>query len=257
MRKRTWLIALALVTVIAPLGAAPVAQRLGLGFGLACLEVRDDVLVPLAFVGPRLAPLELSYDRRSNRNEFSADCGIGFGPLFDRHGALGIVFPLSAGGQYLARVAIDQQGGSLLVGGQARWSEDIESLEYWDDEHFYWLTAIGAAPAVAYTRPVGANRRLDAGLALDVAALVSRPPLHRYTKTEPSTLGFFLSKGHEALHFATLDRYQSARWQVAWTSPLARTDFTITYRGRFARAAWPAPVMVLENSLSIAWGFRL
>jgi hypothetical protein len=256
MRYRLWIVGL-LVAVAVSSHAAPAANRLGLGFGLAYMELRDDVLVPLSFIGPHLAPLRLSYDHRGDCHWLSVDAGIGLAPLFDRYGFLIAFFPLQAGAQYLARVAHDRAGGSVLLGAQVRWSMDADMPEYWDNEHNYWLTAIGLAPAVGYTRPIRQNQRLDAALAVTAAAFVSRPPLHRYNKTEPSDLGFLLGQGHENLHFASLDKYQAARLLVAWTIPQRKTDFTVAYQGRFARADWPRPVMVLEHSVNVSWGIRL
>jgi hypothetical protein len=228
-----------------------------LGFGLSYMELRDDVLVPLSFKGPHLAPLQVSYDHRGECDWLSVDAGIGLAPLFDRYGFLIAVFPLAGGGQYLTRVADDRAGGSILLGAQARWSMDADMPEYWDNEHNYWLTAIGCAPTVGYTRPIRRNQRLDAALAINAVALVSRPPLHRYNKTEPSDLGFLLGQGHENLRLASLDKYQAVRLMVAWTKPLRRTDLTVAYQGRFARADWPRPVMVLEHSVNLSWGIRL
>jgi hypothetical protein len=242
---------------VAPLSAAPTSNRLGLGFGLAYMELRDDVLVPLSFIGPHLSPLQISYSRRTDCDWLTVDAGIGLAPLFDRFGFLIAVFPLAGGGQYLTRIANDRAGGSILLGAQARWSMDADLPEYWDNEHNYWLTAIGLAPAIGYTRPIRENQRLDAALAITAAAFVSRPPLHRYNKTEPSDFGFLLGECHENLRFASLDKYQAVRLTVAWTRPLAKTDFTIAYQGRFARADWPRPVMVLEHSVNLSWGIRL
>jgi hypothetical protein len=129
--------------------------------------------------------------------------------------------------------------------------------EFWDSEHSYWLTAVGLAPAVGYTRAIRQNQRLDAALAITAAAFVSRPPLHRYTKNEPNDPGFLFAKCHENLRFASLDKYQAVRLLVAWTRPLRKTDFTIAYQGRFARADWPRQVMVLEHSVNLSWGIRL
>jgi hypothetical protein len=257
MRKRTWLVVLAATAALAPLGAAPASNRLGLGFGLAYMELRDDVLVPLSFIGPHLAPLQIAYNRRTECDWLSVDAGIGLAPLFDRYGFLVALFPVEAGCQYLARIKPNVHGGSLLLGAQARWSVDADMPEFWDNEHNYWLTAIGLAPAVAYTRPIRQNQRLDAALAITAAAFVSRPPLRRYNKTEPSDPGFVLSESHENMQFASFNKYQAVRLTVAWTRPLARTDFTVAYAGRFARANWPRQVMVLEHSVNLSWGIRL
>lgn len=248
---------LAASAIAAPSGAAATSNDLGVGFGLSYMELRDDVVVPLRFIGPHLAPLQFSYDRRGACDWFAADAGIGLAPLFDRYGFLTAVFPLEAGGRYLRRVVTDRAGGCILLGAQSRWSMDLQLPEFWDSEHNHWLTAIELAPAVGYTRRVRSNQRLDAALALTAAALVSRPPLHRYTKTEPNDIGFYFSQSHSGLRFATLDKYQSVRLLVAWTRPLRKTDFTVAYEGRFARASWPRPVTVLEHSVNLTWGFRL
>jgi hypothetical protein len=257
VRNQVWILGLLVAAAVAPLSAAPASNRLGLGFGLAYLELRDDVLVPLSFIGPRLAPIQVSYNRRTDCDWLTVDAGIGLAPLFDRYGFLIAVFPLEGGGQYLTRISHDKAGGSFLMGGQARWSMDADMPEFWDNEHNYWLTAIGLAPAIGYTRPIRQNQRLDAALAITAAAFVSRPPLRRYVKTEPSDPGFLFHQCHENLRFASLDKYQAVRLLVAWTRPLAKTDFTVAYQGRFARANWPRQVMVLEHSVNLSWGIRL
>jgi hypothetical protein len=256
MNKHPVLIVVLLLASVAVGWAASARSTLGPGFGLAYLEVRDDQVIPLRFVGPHLTVLRPAYGLYGEKYRLAVDAGIGLAPLFDRYGFIVAMFPLDAACRCLTRVADNGRGG-VFVGGQARWAMDLDLPEFWDNEHTYWLTAIELAPAAAYVRQLKENSELEVSAALPLVSFVSRPPLRRYSVSEPDDIGFFFRTVHQDLQFATLNRYQSAQVSVAWRKLGHENDFTVAYRGRFVRASWQLPIIEIEHSLNLTWEFGL
>jgi hypothetical protein len=97
---------------------------------------------------------------------------------------------------------------------------------------------------------------LDISIVLPLAAMISRPPLHRYNKIDDLTHFFFyFSRPHENLHFAFIDTYQSAQISVAWRRTLRKNDFVLGYQVNLARTTEPKPVTIFTNSINLTWGF--
>ncbi len=235
------------------LGAGSASAGVGVGFGVSYAQVREDLIVPLAFRGVELTLLPL-YARRDVDNWHDAAGSFGIAATFDRHGALSALATCDAGYRYLRRVG--GAGSDFHLGGAVRWAMDDQNNLYWDDEHLYWLTAISLAPAAGWTRKLKAGAQLDLTLAVPVAAFISRPPLLRFNKTEPNQdPGFYFSAAHQDLRFRTLDRYQAARLGLAWRRPLKRSRFVLSYQCDFARATEPKPVALLTNSVNLTWEF--
>lgn len=139
------------------------------------------------------------------------------------------------------------------MGSKFSWSLNDEFFYDWDDEHLYWLTTIELGPALRYSRPIKKERQIHLTLYLPVIAMISRPPLYRYYKTDELTkVGFLLSKPHEELHFATLDTYQAA--QISFAYEMRR--ITLAYKGSFKHAAEPEPVTLFTNSIDVTWRFK-
>jgi hypothetical protein len=213
--------------------------------------LRDDLVIPLRTGGPQLS-FQVAYARRDAASRLELDARFALAVLADRYWFLGGMVSPGIGCRYLRRIG---SGGGFSLGGQLRWSLDEELPEYWDSEHFYWLTAIDIAPAASYARPLGAGQQLEATLAVPLAGFISRPPLHRYVKNEPNTLAFSLGRPHQDLEFATLNRYQAGQLQVALRKTMPKYDLVFAYRAGLARAARPLPMTELLHALDVKWEF--
>jgi hypothetical protein len=254
-RSRLMLLFLVLLLCHAVRAAPEVGTRSGFGVGvsLAYAQVRDDLVIPLRAGGPQLS-FQLAYARRDVTSRLELDAKFGIAVLADRYFFLGGMLTPAVSCRYLRRVGASGDAGFLL-GGQLRWEIHEELPEYWDSEHQYWLTAIDAAPAAGYLRRLGPDQQLEATLALPLAGMISRPPLHRYVKNEPNAIGFTLSQAHENLRFATLDRYQAGLLQVAWRKVLSQHDFVLAYRAALSRAAEPKPFTEIVHGVDVKWEF--
>jgi hypothetical protein len=224
----------------------------GVGPRLSYVQVRDDIVVPLSFSGPGLSLL-LFYERRGLVHQHEIDARLGLALLRDRYGFSGALLSSSLSYRYLHSLSNNTLGGKIFLGSKLNWSLNDEFFYDWDEEHLYWLTAIELGPALRYSRSIKKERQIHLTLYFPVVAMISRPLLYRYYKTDELTkVGFLLSKPHEDLHFATFDTYQAAQISLAYEM----RRITLTYTGSFKHAAEPEPVTLFTNSLDITWRFR-
>jgi len=224
----------------------------GIGPRASFVQVRDDIVVPLRFSGPGLSLL-LSYKRNGAVHQHEVNGRLGLAFLRDRYGFSGALLSSAVSYQYLYGRSKNNVGGKIFPGGQLKWFLNDEFFYDWDAEHLYWLTTIDLGPVLRYSRVIKKDRRFHATLYLPVVAVISRPPLYRYYKTDELTkLGFWFSKPHEDLHFAFFDTYQAAEISLA----CEKGRMTVTYTGSFARAAEPEPVLLFTNSIDVTWRFQ-
>jgi len=252
------LLAVLIVTLICPQPAEGNADThgrknaFGIGPRISYVQVRDDILVPLRFSGPGLSLL-LLYERRGLVHQHKVDVSVGLALLRDRYGFSGALLSSSVGYRYLRSLWDNTLGGNICLGSKLNWSLNNEFFYDWDDEHLYWLTTIELGPALHYSRSMKKERQIHLTLSLPVIALMSRPPLYRYYKTDDLTkVGFLLTKPHEDLHVVSFDKYQAA--EISFGYEMRR--ITLTYRGSFKHATDPEPITLFVNSLDITWRFR-
>jgi hypothetical protein len=224
----------------------------GVGPRLSYVQVRDDIVVPLSFSGPGLSLL-LFYERRGLVHQHEVDARLGLALLRDRYGFSGALLSSSLSYRYLHSLSNNTFGGKIFLGSKLNWSLNDEFFYDWDEEHLYWLTTIELGPALRYSRSIKKERQIHLTLSFPVVAMISRPPLYRYYKTDELTkVGFLLSKPHEDLHFALFDTYQAA--QISFAYEMRR--ITLTYTGSFKHATEPEPVTLFTNSIDVTWRFR-
>jgi hypothetical protein len=226
-----------------------------IGMSISHVQVRDDLIVPLRFGGPQLSLL-LNYSWFGFYNQHTLEAKAGLAPLFDRYWFISALFSFSANYCYQQRVMHDTLGNDFFLGGKLRWSMTDQANEYWDNQHMYWFTAIDLGPVLTYIHRLPNYQRLEFSVDLPCAAMISRPPLHRYYVTDPSLdFGFFFSRSHENLKFTTLNKYQAVQISVAWRRNLRKNDFVLSYQANFARTTEPKPVIIFTNSINLTWGF--
>ncbi len=224
----------------------------GIGPRVSYVQVRDDIVVPLRFSGPGISLL-LSYKRHGAVHQHEVNGRLGLAFLRDRYGFSGAMLSSSVSYRYLYERSKNNARSKISPGAQLKWSLNDEFFFDWDEEHLYWLTTIELGPVLRYSRSIKKDRKFHLTLYVPVAAVISRPPLYRYYKTDELTkLGFWFSKPHEDLHFAFFDTYQAAEISLA----CEKRRMTVTYTGSFARASEPEPVLLFTNSIDITWRFR-
>jgi hypothetical protein len=227
----------------------------GIGVGISHVQLRDDLIVPLRFGGPQLSLL-LNYSWFGFYNQHMLEAKAGLAPLFDRYWFISALLSFSANYCYQQRVMHDTLGNDIFLGGKLRWSMNDQSNEFWDNQHMYWFTAIDLGPALTYIHRLPNYQRLEFSIDLPGAAMVSRPPLHRYYVSDPNfDFGFFFSRSHENLKFATLNKYQAVQISVAWRRNLRKHDFVLDYQANLARTSEPKPVIIFTNSINLTWEF--
>ena len=224
----------------------------GIGPRVSYVQVRDDIVVPLRFSGPGLSLL-LFYERRGLVHQHEVHARLGLALLRDRYGFSGALLSSSVGYRYLHSLSNNTFGGKIFLGGKLNWSLNDEFFYDWDEEHLYWLTAIELGPALRYSRSIKNQRQIHVTLCFPIVAMISRPPLYRYYKTDDLTkVGFLLSGPHEDLHLVSFDKYQAA--EISFAYEMRR--MTLTYTGSFKHAAEPESITLFTNSIDITWRFK-
>jgi len=102
----------------------------------------------------------------------------------------------------------------LLVGGLAGFNYNIFFFEYWDDSHYYWMSAfeLGASAKTGYY--FNNNSLLSAELGLPVIALVSRPPERILYKLDDPDFKDVISKTTGSSKVTSVHEYFSINFNV-------------------------------------------
>jgi hypothetical protein len=244
--------ALALAAVVPAVLAAPAgADQIRVGLGAWSPQVRDDVVAPLRYQGTG-ARLQLGYAHSGERARHEVEFGFSGTPLRDRYGNGALALGFGAGYEYLHLLSRSPGTGDWLLGGRLRWDMAIQWYAQWDEEHLYWLTTYDLGPAVVHDLRLAHGHRLTTQLTLPLVALLSRPPAHRFYKTDDlGDVGYWFTKSHEHAGFASLPAYAAVSLRVAHRFTVSRHwRFETAYEIEYRRASDPRPIQLLVQSLT-------
>ncbi len=227
------------------------ANRLGLAVGLLHLQIRDDIIAPMRWSGLG-ASITLSYDRdrESSRTRMHLKFPVSF--FTNRYGHEGAATGYALGYRYVRRVPEFGIAGTSFVGGAFLWNVDLQYYYDWDEEHLYWLTALDLALVFQHEVLLKPRNRLVFRFTFPLISLVSRPPDHRYYKSDNlDSFGLYFSKPYEGIHLTSLNEHLSMTLSLHYTFPLTRswgfgTDYELGYR----RFTDPETIQILSNTLS-------
>jgi hypothetical protein len=159
------------------------ATVLDYGLALGALQLRDDLLRPLRWIGGQgvlVVGLEVDTGQWLHR----AGIELGAGILRDRYGDGGMVITQGAHYACLARLRADRRL-RVLVGATYRY-ESIDAYYYdWDDSFLYWMTSHSIAPTAVLEMHPWHGRILRVSFELPVLGLLSRPDAERIYKVDP------------------------------------------------------------------------
>lgn len=153
------------------------------GPGLGTLELRDDLLRPLRWVGVH-ASLTAGLDVETRRFAHRVDVDLGFAHLWNRYGHGGLA--ITQGVHYaLVGEVFRRRKLRILAGGSYRY-ESLDAFYYdWDDSFLYWFTTHSLAPSVAFEHRLTHTLTLLTTVELPLVALMARPEAIRQYKVDP------------------------------------------------------------------------
>jgi len=234
-------------------------QALGFAFDAGIATSRDDILVPRALSGPRLA-LGPRYAAALGPGVLFAQWHIAAAYELDRDGNQGVAFDHALNAEYLFPFA----QGSLLpqaLGPALGWDTDIAAIVSWDDAHAYWIASRWLGAGWRAVAPTWAGYRWRFAAELPLLALLSRPPGYRSNKQDAMThLGFYFFDVHSDPDVAWLAQLQQLRASLdLWhgrSTGLVPEGWAVGSEIRVAHAVEPASAWAVRATLrfSMSWG---
>jgi hypothetical protein len=231
----------------------PAAQaRIGFALGVSQVAVRDDIVCPLRWDGPGVR-IGIAYDRLGRVDRHRVDFVLPVGFLTDRYGHRTAAGSFRLSYSYLREAATFGRHGALYAGALVGGNMDLEVYAEWDDEHLYWIIAYDLAAAGQYELRVSDRHELTLGLALPLVSLVSRPPLHRYYKTDHlDNFGFYFSKSHENLRVVSLDKHLALAGSIRHRFAVSEYwGLGIEYEFYYRRYTRPETIRMASHSISL------
>jgi hypothetical protein len=252
------LLAALLATASAPVHAEHVLQA---GLGLTSTSVREDLLAPLAFTGPKL-DLSARYAVLARPHRIESELLLGIGMLENRfdHGAAQLSHGLAL--SYLHELSEDP-ARRFALGGIVRWHDELSYLYSWDDAHAWWLSTLTLGVLARHELQLGGAVALESRGELALLGLMGRPTT-RYRLNKQDALedvGYHLDRlgagtqvvaawDLQALRLETIARFRGAH-------ELTGEGFGVGLQAAVARTGEPAPYAVLSVGLLLAYGGAL
>lgn len=259
MNLRAALVGVASSLISGALVAAP-RHALQIGLDAGAQSVRDDVLVPLAHSGFRLA-LSPRYAADLSPVLLLADARLAASYVLGRFDEEGLTFGWSVhtSSQFLLS---EGACGGVSLGPALGWDNETFFFGDWDDAHTYWIGALWIGPRAHVWRWLGRSFRLDFDAQLGLAGLLSRPPEYRLRKQETSeNIPRFWGWPTRSLAPAWILDFQVARVaaDLYHTKSRARvpTGFGVGSELALLRAADPAPAFAVELVFRASYTFGL
>jgi hypothetical protein len=218
--------------------------------GLQHGQIRDDVLAPMRWSGFG-GTIGFSYAYQQGNSRYEAEYLLRVVLPENRYGHKAVMWGSSLGLGYLHRLPTISPCGAFLIGGHLRWRLDEQYYYSWDESHIYWVNAYELGPTLRWHTKVPSRHRLALRLGIPVAALVSRPPVHRHYKmdrlAEPS---LYITKPHENIRATSLHEYMAIDLLVDYTQTLRRrVTIGLSYQMNYAVHQEPEPLRLLTHTV--------
>lgn len=252
----------ALLLCLGVASAARAQARHGVQAGVAAgfHAFRDDVLVPLAFSGPRVA-LAPRYFAALGPGLLVTDAELGVAYVLDREGARGGVLSWALHARYL--LPLYEGCWHVMLGPLVGSDNDVLVVSEWDDAHAHWVGTTWVGPSVRAWRWLDDTWRMDLSGELALVGLQSRSPSGRRPKQELyPDLGLPFRDSTRDPRLGSFLEWQVARASIDLHATPFRsrvpTGWGIGGEVTLAHATEPELAFAFTASLraSYTWGFR-
>lgn len=250
--------AIACLSFAQPAQAEP-DHGLQAGLDVSYHVFRDDVLVPLAFSGVRLAPVP-RYFGAVGPGLVVGDAMLGLAYVRDREGAEGVALSWKLHGSYLFPVHAGRW--CVTVGPALGWDNELLFISDWDDAHEHWIGTLWLGPGVRAWRWLRGRWRVDLAGDVGLAGFQSRSPAGRRPKQEVSEdLSLPFTDPTRALQFGSILDWQVARASVEFYATKRRAatpnGWGIGSEFALSRASEPALAFAFDASLRASYTWDL
>jgi len=237
--------------------AAVPISRLGFSTGAGIGSYREDLLVPLGFSGPGVFA-GVAYSRDAQRSRLQVELRFRAGYLENRFSQGTIAAALSLRPSWTHRLFLSESAGEFRAGVCVPLSIDYLADHSWDDAHLYWLSAYALGAAAEWQKSIARGHAGLARVELPIVALVSRPPVYRLNKQDPTEhWPFYFSAPNQGLHWETLDTYRAFLMQLLWRRYASDTVWDVGFEFTYAYCDAPEPIWALNTSLFLSIRWRL
>ena len=220
----------------------------GVFVGITGDAARDDLLVPLTFIGAGVR-VGGFFRGEVGPGLLVAHAAFGFAPLFDRFGHLAATIDSTLDAAWLLPLS-----ARFTLGPMVAWETHLNYLYRWDDAHGYWLGSQWLGVAARFTTRVNADWRIELSGSLALLGFEGRPPEYRFIKQEGvDRVGYWFSAPLQSERFVTPATLQAARVELALHRS---TGWSFGIDAGLSRTPVPAPSFNLSAALYVAraWG---
>jgi hypothetical protein len=244
---------------VAPVANAESDHGLQAGLDVGLHVFRDDVLVPLAFSGLRLAPVP-RYFGAIGPGVLTADALLGLGYVLDREGAEGAALSWALHASYLFR--LEEKRWRIAVGPATGWDNDVLVISDWDDAHEHWIGTLWVGPGVRAWRSLRGGFRVDLAGELALVGFQSRSPAGRRPKQETShDLSLPFTDPTRDFEFGSVLDWQVVRASIDFYATKKRAvtpnGWGIGSELAFMHASEPAPAVAFTASIRASYTWAL
>ncbi len=226
-------------------------NELGYYISLSRGAVRDDLLVPLAFSGPKIT-IGTKYSHSWNDLLLDNSFDISVLLLTNRFEHIAGGLKLNFTSELLNTV--NHSKNKIMIGPML--SVQINDVLYsWDDSRIYWLTAYLFGISSKLEKPVTDRSVIDLSLQIPFLGFFSRPPEYRYNKQEALTkISYYFP--NKDLQFSSLNNWKSISISTGWHKQLRKSCIETRIQYRYAKYSKPKDIYMDEFGLLFrqSWG---
>ena len=222
------------------------SHNIGYGFNLQFKQVRDEIFLPIRWMGPAL-DISFLYEHKTKHSIHNAYFSLPFAILFDRYTNIAVNSGIKTGYSYHHKFNLLTQWGSFFGGFQFRQNVDIYMYPHWDDSHLYWVTVYDLGPGVLYELK-HYNHLLKVKFSFPLIGLASRPKVVRENKIDKIThISNYFIQPHRNSTFVFPFNYTAFDLTLVYEIPLKNQILIPEYTLHYLTIREPKRISVLTH----------
>jgi hypothetical protein len=225
-------------------------NEMGYCLSLSNGSVRDDLLIPLVFSGPKImigTDFKHNYDRFLLDNSFDISVLLLTNRFTHKTGGLklnlssSLLYPFSDG---------------KIMAGPMFTGQINDFLSSWDFSRLYWLTSYSLGACLKCEKPLTDKSSIDLKLQVPIFGIVSRPPEYRFIQQE-ALKHFTYYFPHKDFNFSSLNKWQSIYISTGWQKKLKKSHIEIQLQYHYEKYSKPKSIYMEDYGLFFkqSWGF--